>query len=104
MAFENSICDDYATEKLYRSFLFPVVPVVMGGANYKAIAPPHSYIDVNDFNTVEELAQYLVKLSKNKEQYNKYFEWKQNYNCYMYMSYCELCEKLNEPEIPIKTI
>ena len=35
MAFENSICDDYATEKFYRSLLYPIVPVVMGGANYK---------------------------------------------------------------------
>ena len=35
MAFENSICDDYATEKFHRSLLYPVVPVVMGGANYK---------------------------------------------------------------------
>ena len=70
----------------------------------QAIAPPHSYIDVNDFNSVEELSQYLVKLSKDKEEYNKYFEWKENYNLYLYMSYCELCEKLNQPEIPTKTI
>ena len=35
MAFENSICDDCATEKFYRSLLYPIVPVVMGGANYK---------------------------------------------------------------------
>ena len=35
MALENSICDDYATEKFHRSLLYPVVPVVMGGANYK---------------------------------------------------------------------
>ena len=66
LAFENSICDEYVTEKFYRSLLFPIVPVVMGGADYKSIAPPKSYIDVNDFANVKQLAQFLIKLSKNK--------------------------------------
>ena len=38
----------------------------MGGANYKAIAPPKSYIDVNDFESPKQLSQFLIKLSKNK--------------------------------------
>ena len=53
---------------------------------------------------MEELSQYLVILKENKEEYNKYFEWKENHNLYIYMSYCELCEKLNQPQISIKTI
>jgi alpha-1,3-fucosyltransferase len=65
IAFENSICDDYATEKFFRTLMYPVIPVVMGGADYKAIAPPHSYIDVNDFKTVKQLAEHLIRLSKN---------------------------------------
>ena len=42
----------------------PLVPVVMGPSDYWKIAPPHSYIDVNDFATVEELANYLLYLGK----------------------------------------
>ena len=38
----------------------------MGGADYKSIAPEKSYIDVNEFNSVKQLAQFLIKLSKNK--------------------------------------
>ena len=36
----------------------------MGPSDYWKIAPPHSYIDVNDFATVEELANYLLYLGK----------------------------------------
>jgi alpha-1,3-fucosyltransferase len=36
-----------------------VVPVVYGGANYSLYAPPHSYINVDDFATVEQLGEHL---------------------------------------------
>ena len=36
-----------------------VVPVVYGGANYSRYAPPHSYINVDDFTSIEQLGQHL---------------------------------------------
>ena len=52
MSFENSICDDYVTEKFYRRGLnHNLIPVVMNGADMEKIAPPHSYIDVRDFRS-----------------------------------------------------
>ena len=42
LSFENSLCRDYATEKLYRALASKLVPVVMGGANYSRIVPPRS--------------------------------------------------------------
>ena len=42
LSFENSLCKDYATEKLYRALASILVPVVMGGANYSRIVPPRS--------------------------------------------------------------
>ena len=44
LAFENSICPDYISEKYWRNINLPVVPVVLGGANYSKDVPPHSYI------------------------------------------------------------
>ena len=38
----------------------------MGGADYESFAPPHSYINVKDFSSVEELAKYLLYLDKNQ--------------------------------------
>ena len=34
LAFENSICPDYISEKFWRNLNQPVIPVVMGGGNY----------------------------------------------------------------------
>ena len=42
LSFENSLCKDYATEKLYRALASNLVPVVMVGANYSKIVPPRS--------------------------------------------------------------
>ncbi len=36
-----------------------VVPVVYGGANYSLYAPPHSYINVDDFESIEKLGEHL---------------------------------------------
>lgn len=94
LAFENSICDEYATEKFFRALLYPVVPVVMGGADYTSIAPPNSYIDVNDFPTVKALAQYLIKLSKNPDLYNAFFKWKDSHNAFTWYEYSSVVRKV----------
>ena len=73
-------CKDYITEKYWCNPLeLGLVPVVMGGADYKALAIPGSYINVFDFSSLEELADYLMFLDKNDGEYNKYFEWKKLY-------------------------
>ena len=55
-----------------------VVPVVLGGADYSAIAPPHSYINAMDY-TPKQLAQYLLELDRNDTLYASYFWWKPHY-------------------------
>ena len=65
------------------------------GGNYKLEAPPHSYIDVNDFESVESLAIYLKLLQKDKEKYQEYFSWKREYLLYQKDPWCTLCEKLH---------
>ena len=74
--FENSICNDYVTEKLFETLKFNIIPVVMGGADYSYYLPKSGYINALDFTSPMELAKYLIYLDGNKEEYNKYFEWK----------------------------
>ena len=76
ISFENSLCSDYVTEKFYRTLSLDIVPIVMGGADYKKRAPPKSYIDVKDFESPEHLANFLLELDKDDEEYLSYFWWK----------------------------
>ena len=56
-----------------------VVPVVLGGADYDLVAPPSSYINVNDFRSPKDLAVYLKHLMANPHEYLQYFWWKEHY-------------------------
>ena len=100
LAFENSNCQDYITEKFFVNGLgHSVLPVVMGGRpeDYRRSAPSHSYIHVvgavqcslmnqlkvgstpgaqDDFASPRELAEFLKELDQDDAKYNKYFEWK----------------------------
>ena len=49
---------------------------VMGGANYTSRAPPKSYINVLDFENPKKLAEFLIQLADDEEEYQSYFWWK----------------------------
>lgn len=67
LAFENSLCTDYVTEKLFNVFkLNSIVPVVRGGADYRKHFPAGSVIDTKDFPSPERLASYLKQLAQNE--------------------------------------
>ena len=81
LSFENSLCTDYVTEKVFRILNLNVVPVVLGYSNYTDILPPHSFVDVRDFDNPKALAVYLKMLNNNDSEYNKYFAWKETHIC-----------------------
>jgi alpha-1,3-fucosyltransferase len=100
LAFENSFCNDYVTEKFFDILQRRIIPIVMGGANYSAIAPPHSYIDALLYSP-RELAEYLKLLASDDQLYNEYFWWKphfqivKRYPLLAANALCSLCEKLH---------
>ena len=94
LSFENSFCSGYVTEKFYKGLSLDIIPVgrsdpandqqiynlcsfsVLGAAEYKNRAPPKSYINVLDYQSPKELAEFLLKLSADEEEYLSYFWWK----------------------------
>lgn len=79
LAFENSLHEDYITEKLWKnSFLAETVPIVCGPPRkvYERHVPPDSFIHIDDFSTAEELANFLHELDKNTTRYQSYFQWR----------------------------
>ncbi|RUS21151.1 hypothetical protein BC937DRAFT_93472 [Endogone sp. FLAS-F59071] len=76
-AFENSNDEDYVTEKILHAFVSGSVPVYIGTDTIDKFVPSeHSVIKVSDFKNPEELADYLIHLSQNKQEYEAYLKWK----------------------------
>jgi alpha-1,3-fucosyltransferase len=70
LSFENSLCPDYVTEKLYRPMAHDTVPVVYGGSDYSFYLPAGSYINVMDFDSPQSLmVNHLNKLMAVDELY-----------------------------------
>jgi hypothetical protein len=77
LALENSIAEDYVTEKFFCALIAGSVPVYRGAPNVGAFAPAaHSFIDAADFAGPVELAAYLNWLNENSEAYERYLSWK----------------------------
>ena len=80
LSFENAICKDYVTEKIFNALMLNTIPIVLGGANYTKILPPGSFINAGQFESPRELANYLQLLLKNSTLYDSYFTWRPHYD------------------------
>jgi len=103
LSFESQTCSDYITEKFWRALSYGAIPVVIGPIkeHYSRIAPPSSFLYVDDFRTEQELAIEMFKISTNETEYIKYHEWRKYYDVKFEAEdtdpyrFCELCARLN---------
>ena len=103
LAFESQTCTDYITEKFWRTLKLGAIPIVSGPnrEDYQRVAPPHSFIHVDDFQTDEQLAQLLQSIGNNRNLFGKYHYWRRFYDVYFEAKnvepfrFCELCYRLN---------
>ncbi|KAK5986812.1 Fucosyl transferase [Trichostrongylus colubriformis] len=102
ISFENSLCNDYITEKFYSRISQLLVPVVVKRRIYEAAdIPPGSFVALDDFNSIKELGNYLNFLRKNDTEYLRYFEWIKHYrlpSTYKSNALCKLCEDIHRKE------
>ncbi|XP_075060691.1 GDP-fucose protein O-fucosyltransferase 3 [Mixophyes fleayi] len=77
LAFENAVCEDYITEKLWRPLKLGSVPIYYGATNIEDWLPSNkSVIIVNKFSHPRELAQYIKQLDRDDSLYMEFLEWK----------------------------
>lgn len=103
LAFENSNCKDYITEKFFVNGLgHNVLPIVMGAhpTDYAHSAPYRSYIHVDEFESPKELAEYLHRLDRDDELYNSYFRWKGTGEFINTYFWCRMCAMLHDDRPP----
>ncbi|XP_052800507.1 alpha-(1,3)-fucosyltransferase C-like [Mya arenaria] len=100
LSFENSMCNDYMTEKVFVWFGMDIIPVVRGARTYDRLLPPNTYIDAHKFKTISSLAKFLKELSENEQEYVNYLKEKSKYDILneratVQSAYCELCKRLH---------
>ncbi|XP_070193580.1 alpha-(1,3)-fucosyltransferase C-like [Littorina saxatilis] len=108
LALENANCRDYVTEKFWSALARKQVPVVLGGASsedYRKIAPPNSFLHINDFRSLEHLAQHLRHLSQDEAAYNLHLQWTRHYEVHSELParrkwWCDLCSSLHDKSKP----
>lgn len=110
LAFENSLCSNYFTEKIYDNFDYDAILVSRGGkkGQIKQIMPDGTYVTADDFKNAKELGEYLKSMST--EKYRTLLEEKLkyttlgSYDSVFHGAMCDLCEKMNKQDKFRKTI
>jgi len=68
---ENCNAKNYVSEKIYDAWVAGCIPIYYGNNN-KINLPKNCYIDVKDYKSIEELKNYINKLTK--DDINKYYD------------------------------
>lgn len=77
LAFENALCDDYVTEKLFRAFHVGSVPIYRGSGSVADWAPAlGTIVDVGDFQTPDRLAEFILDVDADDVLYERYLSFK----------------------------
>ena len=108
LAIENSIVDNYITEKLWRPLAAGAVPVYIGAKNVRKHLPaPEAVVTLDDFNgSIPLLIEYVSKLTSDAALWNSHTAWRTNASsspqsgfCFAMKHswrsmYCNLCNAL----------
>ena len=111
LAFENSYCYDYITEKVWKSLKYGMVPIVSGAPmeSYNFHLPANSYLHVDNFSNAQDLSKYIIQLHYNNDLYLKYHEWRKHYvviddmNIQTTCSICKAIFQRKETKLPKKS-
>jgi hypothetical protein len=97
LAFENSLCIDYISEKYFNNYNSSWILVVRGGADYNRLLPKDTFINTADFTSVSNLVSFLSNLGNDRLRYISYLKLKNKYYSIRWPGnkHCEICRRLN---------
>ncbi|OWF45055.1 Alpha-(1,3)-fucosyltransferase C [Mizuhopecten yessoensis] len=102
LAFENSFCDGYITEKPFKMYWNDLytIPITRGlTERYDMFLPPGSFLNTDDFPSIEKLGEEMNAISKNKSRFESFFNWRKYYVTEeIDLFYCDLCRMLHYPD------
>jgi hypothetical protein len=104
MAFENTVWEDYVTEKLFQVFVAGAIPIVVGAPNSHDFEPlPETILYDKDFTNVAELAKRVLQIANNDTLFKHYTRYKTSrpsdkflamYDISAAHSRCRMCIKM----------
>ena len=75
-AFENSYSPGYITEKLWRPLTNGVLPLYLGSPA-EHLFPEGAFVDVNAFDSWDQLIDFIEYLAEHKDEYYKMHSWRE---------------------------
>ncbi|XP_075239868.1 4-galactosyl-N-acetylglucosaminide 3-alpha-L-fucosyltransferase 9-like isoform X2 [Convolutriloba macropyga] len=100
IAFENSICAEYITEKFVNALKVGAVPIVNGWRDSYEEVLPGGFIHTSDFKSMEHLAEHVNYLLENRTALMQYHNWRKTKQVdYIGLeANCQMCQKLSHLE------
>lgn len=106
-SFENNICKDYSTEKVFNlyknDFNLSIIPVVNGPPQASEYLPTGTFLSTLNYTSPEVLAKKLKEIGSSEILYTKYLKEKDKYNSLdepeiFREAICNVCQKLDKME------
>lgn len=69
ICFENCSFPGYTTEKIMQAFASGAIPIYMGDPIIDKFINPKSFVNCNDFDTLEDAVQYIIKINQDDDLY-----------------------------------
>ena len=102
-SYEKRTCNNLVTNRFFDLLRYDIVPIVFKAFDHEKYIPRSGFINAIEFSTTKHLADYLLYLESNENEYIKFFEWK-SYAQFrdnkislnnVYSLLCDVCIKLN---------
>lgn len=96
LAFENSVCSEYISEKFVNSLEAGAIPIVNGWRSSYEEKINNSFVHILDFQSIDSLAIYLEELVKNESIWLQYQQWRsiKHIEKIGLEINCKICQKL----------
>ena len=76
IAFENSVCPEYVTEKIWHGYLSQAIPIYYGTSDvYNQVPGANTFIDATKFDRPQQLAEYIKKIDQDNSLYKSFFNF-----------------------------
>lgn len=103
LAFENALCRNYVTEKVFENFNYDTIIISRADKPHAIndiILPADAYINTYKYSSIEKLGKYLNYLISNDTAYARLLQQKSQYYFPGYehvyqRALCNICERMN---------